>query len=482
MNFLGYKTTKGLYLGKPEAEAEKQSILDYFEDYFDLEESISQGNFIITGRKGSGKSAYAVWMQQNALKCEDEYCSLVLKYEFDLEAIINAIPTSDVKYEALFEWIILVRLEKMMLDSGIGTYLNQGRALKKFYESNAGYVNIDKYSIVEIINNKEVNFAPLKSNFGFFNKLFGTKSIKAPFYQMITPLRDTVIQMLNMSIFKDAKFSVLFDDLDVKLKLSREQDKAMLLDLIRVARRYNNEYLQRTTAKVLIFLRDDISDRLSGADGDESKMFTSYVRCINWYEHDMAVKDEKQVLLRQFINKRLAIAFSRINYDYNKEDPWLSFVVETGDRKSSFKYILDHTFYLPRDLLTIFKDVASKNMKLPLSHTDVNTLLREYAPLRKNEIEDELCVAVEDSDKVKRIFKVLSKIGRDGDVTYERLMELLSDEELNTQFVPLMLDYSLLVPVDEYGHFFFSYREQSLTRDLADYTFTIPRFLKIMYR
>lgn len=482
MNILGRKTTKGIYLGKPEAEAEKQSILDYFEDYFGIEESIRQGNFIITGRKGSGKSAYAVWMQQNAINNDDEYCSLVLKNEFDLEAIINAIPTNDVKYDALFEWIILVRLVKLMLESGRGTYLNQGKALKKFYESNAGYVNIDKYSIVEIINNKEVNFAPLKSNFGFFNRFFGAKSIKAPFYQMITPLRDTVVQMLNMPIFKDAKYSILFDDLDVKLKLSRDSDKAMLLDLIRVARRYNNEYLHGTTAKVLILLRDDISDRLSGADGDESKMFTSYVRCINWYEHDIAVKDEKQVLLRQFINKRLAIAFERAKYDYNHEDPWLSFVMESGDRKTSFKYILDHTFYLPRDLLTIFKDVSSKNMKLPLSHADINYLLREYVPLRKNEIEDELCVIVDEPEKVKRMFKVLSVIGREGDITYSRLIELLHEEDLEDTYISLMLDYSLLVPVDEYGHFYFSYREQMRTRELTDYTYTIPKFLKLMYR
>ena len=57
-----HRTTNGMDLGRPEAEAEKCFMLDYFEDYFAITENIQRGRFIISGRKGSGKSAYVVLM------------------------------------------------------------------------------------------------------------------------------------------------------------------------------------------------------------------------------------------------------------------------------------------------------------------------------------------------------------------------------------------------------------------------------------
>lgn len=482
MNIFSIKTTKGLNLGKPEAEAERPFMLQYFEDYFNIKEAIENGCFIISGRKGSGKSAYAVWMQQKASNHDNDFCSLVKKDDFNLELVINSLPDKDIRFEAFFEWVILVRLVKLILESNVGTYLEQVRAIKKFYEKNTGYVNIDKYSIAEIVSNKEVNFAPLKSSFGFFNRIFGTKSIKAPFYKMVSPLRDTVLEVLKMPIFNGIKFNILFDDLDVKLKLSREQDKVMLLDLIRITRRYNTEYLADTNAKILIFLRDDIGDRLRCTDADKNKLFSSYEYCINWYEHDIAVNDEKRVLLRQFINKRIAFAFDKAGYQYDKKDPWLSFVSEDGNQKTSFKYILDHTFYLPRDLITIFKDISSKNMKLPLSHKDINTLLREYLPVKKSEIEDELFTIIEDKQTIDTLFKVLRSIGEHGDVSYDRLMLILSNYGLDEQHFIIMLDYSLLVRVDTNGFLYFNYREQNVTQSVDKYKYTIPRFLKVYYR
>lgn len=475
-------TTHGLNLGKPEAEAERQYMLEYFEDYFNIQQAIDNGCFIITGRKGAGKSAYAVWMQQNASSGSNDFCSLIKKDDFDLELIINSLPDKDVRFGAFFEWVILVRLVKLILESEIGACLKQIRAIKKFYERNTGYVNIDKYRIAEIVSNSEVNFAPLKSSFGVFNRFFGTKLIKAPFYQMVTPLKDIVIEVLQMPIFKDVKFNVLFDDLDVKLKLSREQDKVMLLDLIRIARRYNTDYLVNTTGRILIFLRDDIGDRLSFTDADKNKIFSSYEYCINWYEHDIAIKDEKSVLLRKFINKRIALAFKKVGYQYDKEDPWVSFVSEEGNQKSSFKYILDHTFYLPRDFITIFKNISSKNMSLPLSHKDINILLREYAPVKKSEIEDELFTIIDDKKTIDILFNVLYKIGEQGDISYEKLISLLSDYQLNEQHFFIMLDHSLLVRVDANGYLFFNYREQDITQSADQYEYTIPRFLKVYFR
>ena len=59
-------TSKGLYLGKTDSESENRDLLDFFHDYAGVFDDINNGRFIITGRKGAGKSAYAVYLQEKS--------------------------------------------------------------------------------------------------------------------------------------------------------------------------------------------------------------------------------------------------------------------------------------------------------------------------------------------------------------------------------------------------------------------------------
>ena len=61
-------------------------------------------------------------------------------------------------------------------------------------------------------------------------------------------------------------------------------------------------------------------------------------------------------------------------------------------QKSSFKYVLDHTFYLPRDIVTIFNNVGQKDFRLPISQSNLKSLIKEYSMIKKKEIVDELVV------------------------------------------------------------------------------------------
>ncbi len=482
MRFKKHYTTKGLYIGKPEAEGETTSsglnLLDFFEDYTNIEEHIQRGYFIVSGRKGSGKSAYAMWLHEKAKNNEGLYTSIIRKNEFDIEAIIQAIPEKDLKYEALFEWLILVRLVKMILDTGQGTYLRQIKSLQDFYSKNSGYINIDKYVITEIVANKEVNFSPLKRDFGIISKVLGNKSIKAPFYQMIGPLRQIITEVLRMDIFKNIHFYVMFDDLDVKFKLTNPQDQIQLMDLIRISRRDTTEYFNGLTAKVIIFIRDDIAERLDGVDCDKNKIFESYEYRINWYEHVVAKGNERQLILRRFINRRLSKGFASLNIPYIQEDPWLSFVdVNNNNKMTQFKYILDFTFYLPRDLMLIFKNIGNKDLHLPLSHEDINQLLKEYSKKKIREIRDEL-VAIFEKNTIDLIFDTLRDINNGWDVEYKEVLNFLRKYNLPSQTFFTLIDYNLLVPVEkETGYLYFNYREKELDGEWEQYTFRTPKVL-----
>ena len=482
MRFKKFYTTKWLYIGKPEAEGETTqqglNLIDFFEDYTHIEDNIQRGYFIVSGRKGSGKSAYAMWLHEKAKNNDKLYTSIIRKNEFDIETIIQATSEKEIKFEALFEWLILVRLVKMILETNQGTYLRQIKSLQSFYAKNSGYIDIDKYVITEIIANKEINFSPLKKDFGFISRILGHKSIKAPFYQMIEPLRKVVTDVLQMDIFKDIYFYVMFDDLDIKFKLTNPQDQMQLMDLIRISRRYTTEYFNALNAKVIIFIRDDIAERLDGVDCDKNKIFESYDYRINWYEHTIARGNEKDLLLRRFINRRLSKGFTALDIPYNQEDPWLSFVDENNnDKTTQFKYILDYTFYLPRDLMLIFKNIENRDFLLPLSHSDINQLLKEYSKRKVGEIHDEL-VAIFDKNSITQIFDALRDINNGWDVEYQAVLDILGKHSLPSQTFHTLIDYNLLVPVEkETGYLFFNYREKEINGDWGQYTFRTPKVI-----
>jgi hypothetical protein len=174
----------------------------------------------------------------------------------------------------------------------------------------------------------------------------------------------------------------------------------------------------------------------------------------------------------------LSKGFDRLNIPYNQEDPWLSFIDESNNEKTTqFKYILDYTFYLPRDLMLIFKNIENKDLRIPLSHTDVNLLLKEYSKRKVGEIRDEL-VAIYDKASIDQIFDVLRDINNGWDVEYKTVLDIIIKYGLNTQTFNTLIDYNLLIPVEkETGHLYFNDREKELDGEWEQYTFRTPKVL-----
>ncbi|MCM1066942.1 MAG: hypothetical protein NC418_05125 [Muribaculaceae bacterium] len=472
--------SQGLYLGAPEAEVENaQSPIDnVFEDYTGIIEAVNHGRFLVCGRKGAGKSAYAMYLKGIEDVQEQVFTSIIRRDEFDLEELVNKAGIDNNKYrQVLFEWIILVRLVKIIVNSDIGTTHNDVKALKKFYERNAGHCDIDKYTISEILSEQEVNFAPLKSEFGLFRRLFSAKQVKAPFYKMVLPLRNAVTQVLKMQIFEQAKITIIFDDLDWKFKLTNESDRTMIADLLRTVKLYNTDYLLNTTTKVVVLLREDIWQRLEGEDGTLSKTFASAAHFLKWYTPDLS-NDGKQSLLRKLINRRILVGMSRLGVDWSGvEDPWSKFVVDSIGGKKSFKYVLDHTFYLPRDIIAIFKDIGSMNMSIPLGEDDIENLISSFSFVKKSEIGDELA-ALYTKEQVVEIFESLNEIDSAHDPDYNTVISILNKHGFDSNDLTNLLNYNLLVPIDpSTNHMFFSYRERIPLNGITSYTFRTPYIL-----
>jgi hypothetical protein len=483
-------TTKGIYLGTPEAEGENregQSLIDFYEDYMGILQDIKNEKFIISGRKGSGKSAIVKYFRDHSSEDNELYSATVKHSDIVLEKAIQYYnePEDDI-YSHLYEWIILTKFVYMLLQTTDVRSTKEYNALLNFQKKNSGLLNVDEWKTLnfEKEHNRQINFSPFKAVFqAELGQTIKTTNIKADFISFIPALREIVMKMLRFQGLERFNFIVLFDDLDINFKLTRTVDKKRILNLIRITRDYNTQYLLRTNSKILIFIRDDVSNQLVGTEADKSKIFASYETRLNWYDDNIREEDS---MLRKFINKRIQLAFNKLGLQCNKSDPWLSLIhnspCEDYKDKTAFKFILEFTYYLPRDILLVFKDLEKKEFQIPMEPKDVKLLLKEYVKKKKDEITDELVIQFEDSNiETERIIEALRELSNNTYNTMKDVLSCLNNFGLNENLFSLLLDYNLLVPRDERGNLYYKYRNQEWSGDLTNYYFRLPKCLFCYY-
>lgn len=127
------RTTRWVSLGKTEAEGEKDGLKKYYDDILHISDAIYDGKFIITGRKGVGKSAYVQYLMNNSGHEKDLFCKVITNDAIDLEKIIQSVPEGvGNRDEIVYEWIILTGFVQLILQSEIGKYTNEYNSLEKF--------------------------------------------------------------------------------------------------------------------------------------------------------------------------------------------------------------------------------------------------------------------------------------------------------------------------------------------------------------
>ena len=471
------KTTKGFYFGHTEAEgenkSEKQNLISFFEDYLGVLPSIHNEKFFFIGRKGAGKSAIAKFIKDSSDKEDDSFADIIRFNDIELEKLLQSIPVEqkDNIETLIFEWLILVRLIRLFVKNESAVYTNEHKKFKHFIERNAGFAEIDKYHIDEIIQKKklEVSIDVLKHVFGpTIGKYVDTKSTKAPFYQFVNPLKEIIEQVLDYDVFSSKEFIILFDDLDIKFKADNETSKQKLLSLLRAARDLNTGIFKNTSARVLVFLRDDIRDVLETKDSDTSKMFSSYAIPLTWYDHYNFKREENKVNLKKFANKRIALNFEANGLSFDKNDPWHTLFSSNDHElqgKSSFKYFLDYTFYRPRDIVLFLSEIGENEYTYPLNTNCIKSLIHKFIRANIKELKSELAIHFSPNE-TKLLFEVLKALSSSSEVNgRDRVMELIEEKLPNhdsSSILKFLIDYSILVLIDRDHKLYFNYRSNEL--------------------
>lgn len=456
-------TTEGFYFGKSESEGEnsyKKSSHTLFDDYLDIMPKIGEGCFIVTGRKGSGKSAIAKYIKDNATFEDSIFCEIVKSDAINLEKHIQQNSgRSEEKLVAFFQWLILVKLVKLILETKNGEYTGELKAIHNFVRNNRGVVEIDKFSVVEVtaMSRQELNVGAL-SNAPMFRtiieRVLGKRLQKAPYYQLLPALKEIVYKVLSFDVFKDYQFVVIFDDLDIGFKSDVEQDKQSLMELVRTAKEFNNDLSGIGNTKIIILIRDDIKKVLTGFSADASKIFSSYEAELKWYDG----KNETDTRLRKFINRRIEFNFKQQDLKYLASDPWRSLFKDdegcygtdyNGKTKSAFKHILDYTFFRPRDWILFLKNVGAGKYYYPINGQNIGYLLQQYARDNISEIKSELAIHYS-QEQIQNIFKTLKSLSYSQNNGFGKadIQTKLEEYELDEATFMMLIDYYLIIPFD----------------------------------
>lgn len=502
MSLFNRRTTKEIYLGTPEAEAEANinariKLEDVFEDFLSILPELETEKFIITGRKGQGKSAIGQILLKRSKASPNEFCAFIRKNDINLEEMVQISSEAGhtIQKEVLFKWIILTRIIKLLTENEAVKNLKDIRLIREFLSKNTGFVDINRYEIKSIIMSsgfdifieKLVRFINLKKSENI--QLSGQK---APFYKLIPHLESVILSILTShpEVLNENKYLLLFDDLDIEFKAENDDSVETLLNLIRIAKHYNNNYFSENhiNAKVVILLRDDITDVLIKKSADMGKIFSSYSIPIAWYEHELYKVDENLTKLKLFINKRIAKAFEARSFTYDKNDPWTSLIdTKNSVSETSFKYVIDHTFQTPRDLLLYFQDLPKYQFQIPLTLHDLNLLIGLYANKVKDEIENALAIHFKPAE-IENIFQILKSLTVfdefKGATLLTEIKSYFSTSD-NKRIAEILFDYSLIGNKKPNSNtIYFKYRDNNHASCNIDFEkpFILHRIISIYFK
>ena len=491
-------TTSGFYIGSSEAEAEvanaKITLDEVFEDYLGIIDELKYEKFIVSGRKGTGKSAIGAAIKHEADDNSNAFCTFIRKGDIDIEKIVQVAKEADIEIQnqLLFKWVILTKLLCLISENQNIQNLKEYEHLSKFIERNRGFIDIKNHEIVETI--KENGF---KINLEYFKRLVAAvcnkdikiKEQKPEFYKLLPNLQDVIIKLLEKD--PDNKYVIIFDDLDIEFSSKSESNIKNLTDLIRIAKEFNNDIFGKYggCVKIILLLRDDIYKHLLYF-ADTAKMFGSYEVVIKWYE-DIYKNNESKIKLKQFVENRLRKNFERIKIPIKSNNVWASFIDETGfndysyNSKTSFKYLIDHTFYRPRDIILLFNDIGKMNYHLPLSKNDLNELIGNYSQKIIAELRNELSIIFSKSE-ISSIFKVLTDLSKPQypSFSYDEIENALSEQNLSdvSHVIETLFDYSLIGNQDNENNVTFKYREKGIDVYSVDKTQNfIPHYILKVY-
>ena len=255
-----------LGIGCEIAEYEKDGLLKYFVETSPYHSALKKEKVIITGRKGSGKTAIYIKLLDELSK--DDF-SFIINLRPESDELLENIQLSDVfkdlagkKYFFVSVWkltifskLIYAVYEKLLLKTEYGDHTSEEMKLINFVKNNESFIKMNVYGVISEIYNK------LKNTRGDINS---PKFLGDLYKEYLGQLLSISKDYLRSTKAKYYKIIIIADNLDQAWDLQGNLDiqTEMIDSLLEIENKIKKELINKENKqidlKTIIFLRKDI--------------------------------------------------------------------------------------------------------------------------------------------------------------------------------------------------------------------------------
>lgn len=394
---------KNIFVGYIDAadEASRSDFLELFYDDDQIFESVlNDVKFIITGRKGTGKSILAYYVKMKSEKIGSHSCEIESLNKFTMHKLktLGNKKIQDSELNLFWEWVIYYELAKKCIEIN-SVYskipFHPVNKLNKFINSINGEKN-SVYRIKKMIKSKtDKNRTSTKLSPELFEaatEFVNLNSIElhyepSEYYYLLESLK----KLAKDALKKSKPIFLLFDDLD-EFEGTIEENKnyrELLISLIKTSKDINvNLRSLSLKHKTILLIRSDILRILMHHSTNLNKTIGDCKVSLDWVKKDH-VKNHSHPLMKMILNK---IKNSTPQYE-DVEDKTLYdhlFPKKVNDLHP-LEYLLNHSFARPRDIIKflniIQENSASEHSFLPPSF---NKSLKSYSLWLYDELKNEI--------------------------------------------------------------------------------------------
>jgi len=195
----------------------------------------------------------------------------------------------------------------------------------------------------------------------------------------------------------ERKFYIFLDELELSLETGYKHDRDAILirDLIETVKKFNKIFrTNELPIRILAGIRSEVLESVQGKGKEINKTLSDFGEQIYW--HGKSTDNLSHPLIKIAIKKiRAAKNMLGLTDDSVDKDLFYNYFPRDINSISSPKYILDNTWYRPRDIVRILSTAASINPnEMKFSQAAFDESRREYSRLSWIELSEELSASL----------------------------------------------------------------------------------------
>lgn len=363
----------------------------------------SPEKYLVIGPKGSGKSALSSKLQ---LMEKNEWDLFVdndelEQFEFTLLNKCGAQKGASIG-GALTVWQLILSLRFLPLFLKDEKFRASNPNIIEFHDNLIKYGLQDSDSIISIVQytSRRGIFGKLKSA---ISEVQGEKTEEEN-YKIKDPaaIFSAIKEVLQSMIVADSHYFLVLDGLDHILRKGKN-NAPYIADLINAVRQLNIFFSEcGVKAKVIILIRNEVIQIVP--DPNLTKRINDNGVQLKWYDN---TRSPFETSLLKIIENRAALA----GHNQTIKELWKMWFPARINNSDSFDFVMVNTRYLPRDLISFFREVQGLGKKPPFDRIDVLSALNNYSDWLLQELSDAL-VGLIDEDLRTELPDIITSLGR----------------------------------------------------------------------